>query len=358
MRYFNAFVRGIFSMILGKDTTLSRRCNLYLFMLAAVVSLLLWTWPSGTLTVEGERVWDRIREAQFYLYSLKTQSEGVAPSQSLDPWQSGLIGTEWSNITTTVGSLASKQISCNPLWGTIFLRWFDKAGLKRGDRIAILSSGSFPGFLISSLVAAEERGLDVLLIVSLGASSYGANDPNFPISVILMELRRAGFISTKAAFYTFGGDYEIGAGIPPDGLEILSRSAISDDVPLLQAKSLQEVIDSKMGRLDIFKPALVVQIGGSHANMGTDDAVLSLPPGFLDSRYAERAGNGVIGLVLKRGIPVIHILNVKSLCRMTGVSEGVEIAKKGPKPFKFSRAFLGLLFFAVFLYKYERWAFE
>ena len=355
MRYFSAFFRGLFSLFWGNNTALSKKCNLELLLLAGIISLLMWAWPLGNLAAEEERIWDRVREAQTYLYNLKTQTEGSAPSEELDPSRCGLIGIEWSPITTTVGSLHSKQISCNPIWAVIFSRWFNEAGLNKDDRIAIFSSGSFPGFLVSSIIAAEEKGLDIFLQASLGASSYGANDPNFPLPGILMELRKAGFISTKAAFYTLGGDYEIGGGIPQEGIKILLRSAQLEGVPVIQAKSLQEVINTKMSYLQKFNPSLVVQIGGSHSNMGTDEKVLSLPPGFLDPKYKENAGNGIIALTLKNGIPVIHVLNVKKLCRITGVPEKVDIVKRGPMPLKLERAALGMISFTVFLLKYKRW---
>jgi len=240
----------------------------------------------------------------------------------------------------------------------MFLRWFDQLGLKKGDRVAILSSGSFPGFLVSSIIAAEAKGLNVFLQVSLGASTYGANDPNFPISRILAELRKAGYISSKVAFYTLGGDYEIGGGIPKEGINLMLKSAQAEGVPVLRAKSLQEITEAKMKYLDKFNPSLVIQIGGAHSNIGTDESVLSLPPGILSSKYNKSAGNGIISLMLKRGTPVIHILNIKRLCKITGVPEKAIFVKAGPMPFRLPRALLGIVCFAIFLYKYERWTIE
>lgn len=358
MGYFSAFFHGLFNIFFGSNTPLSKKCNLKLIILATVVGLLIWAWPLGSLTIEEEGIWDRVRDAQSYLYNLKVQTEGHVPPEELDPMKCGLIGVEWSPISTTIGSLQSKQISCNPIWAVIFLRWFDELGLKKGDRVAILSSGSFPGFLISSIIAAEAKGLDVFLQISLGASTYGANDPDFPISRILAELRKAGYISSKAAFYTLGGDYEIGGGIPKEGIDLMLKSAQAEGVPVLRAKSLQEITESKMRYLDKFNPSLVIHIGGAHSNIGTDESVLSLPPGILSLRHEKNAGNGIISLMLKRKTPVIHILNVKRLCRITGVPERAIFVKAGPTPFRLPRALLGLMCFAVFLYKYERWTIE
>jgi poly-gamma-glutamate system protein len=53
-------------------------------------------------------------------------------------------------------------------------------GLRAGDHVAVLASGSFPGFVLNALAAAEALGCRVLFAASLGASQWGANDPACP----------------------------------------------------------------------------------------------------------------------------------------------------------------------------------
>ena len=145
-------------------------------------------------------------------------------------------------------------------------------------------------FLVFSLFdhCGRRKGLRHISSSLVGASSYGANDPNFLFRAFLWNLERPGSFLLKQPLY-LGGDYEIGGGIPQEGIKILLRSAQLEGVPVIQAKSLQEVINTKMSYLQKFNPSLVVQIGGSHSNMGTDEKVLSLPPGFLDPKYKENA---------------------------------------------------------------------
>ncbi|MCX7828937.1 MAG: poly-gamma-glutamate system protein, partial [Thermanaerothrix sp.] len=83
------------------------------------------------------------------------------------------LGVEWSVTTTTQGDLESKVLSARSIWGLRALGWFRKAGLRPGDGVLVFSSSSFPALLTSVLVAAQEAGLDVDHVVSLGASSYG-----------------------------------------------------------------------------------------------------------------------------------------------------------------------------------------
>ncbi|HDQ92584.1 MAG TPA: hypothetical protein ENN89_00505, partial [Synergistetes bacterium] len=62
------------------------------------------------------------------------KSLGTMAPLNIDPSESGLIGVEWSPITTTLGSLGSKQLSVDPAWATVFRRWYLDAGLSSGEK--------------------------------------------------------------------------------------------------------------------------------------------------------------------------------------------------------------------------------
>ena len=342
---------GLARLFFGSPAPLKRR-NVALLLLGAALAALLCLAPSDSLSGEEARVWDRVRAAQDHLASYRA-SRGMASSSVEDPFSTGLIGVEWSPLTTTLGSLPSKQASTNPVWAVLFLRWFDRLGLKEGDRVAFLSSASFPGLLLSGLAAAEERGLDVLLIASLGASTWGANEASFPLPAILTELRLGGYLSTKAAFYSLGGDDERGGGFPDEGATILKESAGGEGVPLVFG--LTSVVEARKEALRAFSPRLVVQIGGGRANLGDDPAVLSLPPGLLDASFADRGGDGLIASALKEGWPVLHLLNLAEVARREGIPFDGDPVRRGPAPFRRLRALAGGVVFSLFLALYRRW---
>lgn len=345
-----ALADGLVQLLFGPPAPLKRR-NVALLLLCAALAALLCLVPSGPLSNEEERAWERVRAAQDHLASCRT-ARGMGPSTE-DPFSTGLIGVEWSPLTTTLGSLPSKQASTNPVWAVLFLRWFDRLGLKSGDRVAFLSSASFPGLLLSGLAAAEERGLDVLLIASLGASTWGANEVSFPLPVILSELRLGGYLSTKAAFYSLGGDDERGGGFPEEGAAILKESAEAEGVPLVFG--LASVVEAKEEALRAFSPHLVVQIGGGRANLGDDEVVLSLPPGLLDASFADRGGNGLIASALQEGWPVLHLLNLAEVARREGIPFDGRPVRRGPAPFRRLRALAGGALFLLLLVRYRRW---
>ena len=101
------------------------------------------------------------------------------PISQYDKYECGMIGEMLSSITTTSGILEAKLTSCNPDFAAVYIDMFREIGLKPGDQIAIIMSGSFPMLNISALCAAEVYGLETCTMASIGASCYGANYEEF-----------------------------------------------------------------------------------------------------------------------------------------------------------------------------------
>ncbi len=335
-------------------------------VLLTFVLLALW-FSSGIrgFSAEEARLYRKVLSAQDHLWR-ELEKRGIVLDTASDPDKSGFIGVEWSSITTTLGSLESKRNAGDPLWAVQNLRWFEELGLETGDRIVVLSSSSFPGMLFSVLAAAEARGLAVDLAVSLGASTWGANRPEAPWPVLGQILREGGFMTTKPRFYTLGGGGENGGGMPDEGVALLEKAVRGDGGPegmeLFRSPSLSAVIDRKLSLLEGTsgqKAKLVVNIGGSEANMGRGEAAVALPPGLLfpDEKTTATAGDGVIGLALQRGIRVLHLLNLQLLADRTG------IAFDARRP-AFARGASGviggiaLFLFALTLATHRRWTWQ
>ncbi len=324
-------------------------------VILALGLLALWLFrPGNGLDPEERRVWDRVRAAQDYLAAGKSPGR-EEPGETVDPWKTGLIGLEWSPTTTTLGSLRAKRTACDPLWAVRFRRWFTESGLREGDRVAILASSSFPGMVLSAIAAAESLKLDLLLAVSLGSSTWGANDPKHTWADIESEMRKAGFIRTRAAFYTLGGDGERGSGLAPEGRSILEAAARRSTVPLVIPGSLEEIVRFKWEALEAFNPRLLVSIGGSHGNLGQGQGILELPPGLNLPGHGQEGGDGIIGRWLDSGRPVIHVLNLEGLARKSGIPFDAS-----PRPRFTSRggaatALLGLALFFGMLLTHKRW---
>ncbi len=328
-----------------------------LLLLAVAMAGLWYLAAPAVLSTEERVLWEKVRAAQQHLSQWR-ENNGTAATHEDDPWNCGLIGVEWSGITTTLGDLSSKRTSCNPAWAVQFSRWFEELGLKPDDHIAIYSSGSFPALLLSSIVAAEAMELDPLLIVSLGSSTWGANHPDNPWPVLATELRRSGFLRHRADYYTLGGDGELGHGFSPEGEALLRAAAKDAGVEMLTTGNLEEMITLKSELLEKHQARLFVSIGGSHANLGNALEVLRLQTGLVPPTDVELAGNGVIGTAMRKNIPVLHMLNIRSVSSMVGIPYDSQAREMAPARVSKWWSVAGILLFFAVILRHRRWRLE
>ncbi|MBU2511323.1 poly-gamma-glutamate system protein [bacterium] len=323
--------------------------------LLALGLVAIWFFAAGSeLTDKEKMLWDKVRAAQLHISQFRQRS-GVMSEASVDPWQTGMIGLEWSGITTTMGDLAAKRTASDPFWSVQFTRWFRELGLEKRDTVVIFSSGSFPGMLLNALAAAESMDMKTVLIASLGASTWGANHPGFTLPVLLTELRSGGFINTQAGYYTLGGGSEIGNGMAPEGKALLEKVVQTSGVKLLSTDTLEEMISMKTDFLLRQEADVFINIGGSQANLGSDEDAIYLPSGLVSKFSIEESGNGVIGAAMRGSIPVIHMLNLKSLCKRIGLQFDSPPRKKAPAKMGALWSVVGLFAFFGVLLRHHRW---
>lgn len=243
--------------------------------------------------------------------------------QTLRTIDKSLIGPEWSDITTTLGDLEAKRTSLNPNVAALVVHLLDEAGVKKGDTIALGSSGSFPGLLIASLSAARSMDLCVRPIVSIGSSTYGANDPDFTIWDIYLELLNRHIVDYKPVAISWGGEDDSGSEFDPEIRTRIKASIDSLGIPLIEEKNLAKnraIRDSlyfqgKPGSIKAF-----INTGGGYANLGTSMSVLNLRPGLVTKvPSAKPEQQGMVHSMAAKGIPVVHLLNLKGLARKYGL---------------------------------------
>ncbi len=295
-----------------------KRRNLTVLCGLALALAALWFWAGQGLSPAEVRLWRSVREAQNLLWQWRQTLDSPDYEAQADRWRTGLIGLEWSPWTTSLGHLPAKRTACDPRWALVVGRWMDWLGVREGDTVAVLSSSSFPGLILNTLMALESRQIRPLLVLSLGASTWGANDPAAPWFAMAQQLRHQGFLRTQALACTLGGDNECGGGLDQETQQAMRDLAASVGVPLVDLGSLEAMIAWKMDLIDQAKPKAVISIGGSHGNMGDGEDILRLPPGLLEPGRTD-GGDGVIGRALRAGYPVIHLLNLRDLALAEGV---------------------------------------
>ncbi len=243
--------------------------------------------------------------------------------QENDPEQSGLIGQEFTLITTDRGVLEAKLTSVNPNFAALFVQYYEDLDLKPGDVVAFGMTGSFPALNIAAIAAAEELGLRPIAIASVGASMWGANDPAFTWLDMEKLLCDRGLLRTRTVAASLGGSNDRGRGLSPQGRSLLRDAILRNDVPLISEPTLEESVARRIAIIDsAAAPHPVrayVNIGGSAASIGNQLNGTLIPPGVNHTlkRY-NWTRRGVLHHYARHGVPIVHVLGVEEIAHANG----------------------------------------
>ena len=195
------------------------------------------------------------------------------------------------------------------------------SGVAGGDTIAIGCSASFPSLLIAVLCAADALEVHPVVIISLGASSYGATAPDFNLLDIYQRLLEWEFIRSGPAAVSLGGGRDIGEEFDHASKALLIQRIRSGDLPLIIEPDLQSNVTQRMRIYSSSSEvSAFVNIGGGYANLGISTRVLQLRPGINNSvPMPPQEQKGMIHEMASRGIPVIHLLNIRDLTTNYGL---------------------------------------
>jgi len=303
-----------------------RRSSLYL---AAGLSLFFFGlfkfFPFDALTERATMV----RAAEIMAAAERTllecrEQKGLSPDAATDPNKTGLVGVETSPISTSLGNLEAKRTTTNPNCAGLVVRLLKEAGVKEEEAIAVGASSSFPGLALAVLSASKAMDLDALLICSLGASQWGANDPRFSWLDIYGCIGGGAGAGGRIIALSVGGEGDTGLDVSVEGRRFLLGEIRKSGFPLIEEPDLRRNVELRYKLYKENAPgkriAAFVNIGGSWANLGTDASVLGLKPGSTrvrDIPPPER--RGMIQEMARRGVPVIHLLNIKGLAARYGL---------------------------------------
>ena len=172
---------------------------LILFTLSVLFFLMAKLLPLGKEeAVKGEmrRASEIMAKATLILKECR-KVNGVIPDGKSDVNQTGLIGLEYSPLTTSIGSLEAKRTTTNPNFAALVVFLLKEAGVKKGETIAVGASSSFPALILATFSAAKAMDLRPLVICSLGSSQWGANIPAFHWLHIQDCLLESGILTVK-----------------------------------------------------------------------------------------------------------------------------------------------------------------
>lgn len=243
---------------------------------------------------------------------------GLPVDTALDPAGSGLVGVEYTDLTTTLGDLRAKQTSLNPQFAALLVMWLQKLDLTPGDKVAICCTGSFPALNMAALYACQALDLQPLSVSSVGASSYGANLPGFTWLDMEKRLYDTGHIRQLSQYISLGGIVETGGGMDGNGFELGEAAIARHGGVFLDEGGPLEVAGVVAGRMDLYTadglPKAFINVGGGLSSLGWVSEAALLDNGLLSG--VPRTSNpqrGAIFRLHELGVPIIHLLNIERL---------------------------------------------
>ncbi|MBE0432009.1 poly-gamma-glutamate system protein [candidate division WOR-3 bacterium] len=236
---------------------------------------------------------------------------GILIDRINDPNETGLIGIQYSPITTARGDLDPKLTSTNPNFAASVVHLLKQIGLRKNDSVAVLLTGSFPALNISVISAVQALELEPVIITSVGSSMWGANFPEFTYLDMETMLMDRGIFRSNSAAASMGGEDGIGRGLSPAGRELIIGAASRNNVPMLNAANLDEMIAKKIdlytagGRIKAFVNAgdITSALVGTEAGNG------------LIRPHIVKSGPGLVALFSKSGVPVINLVDIVQFAR-------------------------------------------
>jgi poly-gamma-glutamate system protein len=262
----------------------------------------------------------RLTKGWFELVEMEKSRKGIYNANGADIKYYGLLGSEYSEITTTLGSLDAKETVLNPDFSALVVRLLHDAGIDSNGIVGVNLSGSFPSLAIAVFAAIQTIKARAVVISSLGSSTYGANQPGATWIDIEHWLCEKGGSEIKSSMVTLGAEGDSGGGLSEDGVKILKNTANKYGVNLFIPKSLRETIDQRVKLYKESKITILVNIGGNQASLGNCAHSLTIPNGY--HAYFQSCSDyerGIIMRLAEDGIPFIHFLYLKDLAIKYGL---------------------------------------
>ena len=265
----------------------------------------------------------KMQESMDMLKDVRME-KGIFIDQENDPNETGLVGSQFSLITTDEGDLDAKLTTLDPNFAAAMVELLNQAKLERGDTIAVMLTGSMPGANMAMLIACKVLDIYPIIISSIGASQWGANDPDMTWLDMERILFSNRYISARSIAASIGGRNDQGRLLSPKGRELIRNNIDKNGLPLISGRGLEQNINQRMKFFGNINYRAVVNIGGGVASLGTSFNLRLLKPGIVFRKDIEKiaSGDGIDGAIVRfsrKDIPLIHILNIEKLTNELGI---------------------------------------
>ncbi len=263
------------------------------------------------------------KEAMDYLKESRMR-KGVFVDVINDPNETALIGQDITPITTDRGYIEAKLTATNPNFAAVVVDILKEAELEKNDVVAVAFTGSFPGLNIAVHSALQTLKLKPIIITSVGASNWGANDPYYTWLDMERSLYNRGIFKNKSVAASIGGGLDRGRGLSPEGRQLIVDAINRNKIEFINEEHLESSIQKRIELYNKYrkkdKIKAFINVGGGISSIGSVENSKFIPTGF--SKILPMKNYPVRGLLIymaEKNIPVIHLLNVNQLAQQYGL---------------------------------------
>ena len=263
------------------------------------------------------------QKASDYLKEYRLQ-KGIFIDIINDPNGTALIGQDITPITTDRGYIEAKLTSTNPNFAAVVVDMLKEAGVEKNDVVAVAFTGSLPGINIAVHSAIQTLKLKPIIITSVGASNWGANDPYYTWLDMEKVLFDAGIFKNKSVAASIGGGLDRGRGLSPEGRQLLVDAIQRNKVRFVNEEYLENSIQSRIAVYDSLKKKdkikAFINVGGGISSIGSTENVQFIPSGLSTTLPMKNfPTRGVIIRMAEKNIPIVHLLNINQLAHQYGL---------------------------------------
>ena len=270
--------------------------------------------------IEAARI---AKNAAEFLKEFRLQ-KGVFIDAVNDPNGTALIGQDITPITTDRGYIEAKLTATNPNFAAVVVEMLKNAGLEKNDKVAVAFTGSLPGLNIAVHAALQTLKLKPIIITSVGASNWGANDPYYTWLDMENVLFKEGIIENKSIAASIGGGLDVGRGLSPEGRQLIIDAIERNKIEFINEEHLENSIQKRIDIYDKYREKnnikAFINVGGGISSLGSTENDKFIPSGLSMSlpmmNYPRR---GVLIRMAEENIPIIHLLNINQLARKYGL---------------------------------------
>lgn len=253
-------------------------------------------------------------------------ARGIPVDKVNDPNATGLIGEDITPITTDKGFIDMKLMATNPNLAAVIVDMFKEAGLKPGNLVAVGYTGSFPGANLAVLAAIESLGLEAVIISSVGASNWGANNPNFTWLDMENILFTKGIIKHRSVAASLGGSRDEAADLSPEAKRMMEIAIKRNNLIYINEGNIEANVYK---RLELYKKfarekgkkiKCYINTGGGIASLGSSVNGAIIPAGLSRKPSLGKLRKvGVIVNMAQNGASIIHLLKIREIAYEYGL---------------------------------------